>query len=157
MAKVVLGLQSETHEPPPLEALVVALSGRSLLVSVLMETEPEFDLDRPGKDSYRHRQAGANEVMVSSTHRWTLLHERREGGQALSLSDIADRSSADILLVVGFKDWPIDRICLLDSGQAAGKSVALLAHDKNESSAEVSDLGALVDFLVERYSLSNDV
>ena len=58
-----------------LVALIPLLRGRGISVSTIKHTHHGFDMDRPGKDSYRHREAGAHEVLVASTHRWALLHE----------------------------------------------------------------------------------
>jgi|GEM_PF-693015 len=56
-----------------LPALVRTLTGRGLGVSIYLEGGPHADLDKPGKDSFRHREAGAREVVLSSAHRWALL------------------------------------------------------------------------------------
>ena len=57
--------------------LLPALIGRGLTVSTLKHAHHSFDVDQPGKDSWLHRQAGAQEVMVSSANRWALMHEHR--------------------------------------------------------------------------------
>ncbi|MBN4668684.1 molybdopterin-guanine dinucleotide biosynthesis protein B, partial [Pandoraea nosoerga] len=58
-----------------LSRVVPYLLGRTLRVSVIKHAHHEFDVDVPGKDSWVHRQAGATEVLVSSTRRWALMHE----------------------------------------------------------------------------------
>ena len=58
-----------------LTALLPLLRARGLRVSTVKHAHHEFDIDRPGKDSYRHREAGAHEVLVASSARWALLHE----------------------------------------------------------------------------------
>ena len=50
---------------------------RGITVSTVKHAHHEFDIDRPGKDSYEHRRAGATEVMISSANRWALMHELR--------------------------------------------------------------------------------
>ena len=58
--------------------LLPELIGRGLRVSTMKHTHHNFDIDRPGKDSYEHRQAGAGEVLLASSARWALLHEIRD-------------------------------------------------------------------------------
>src|SRR5262249_17092788 len=55
--------------------LIPELVGRGLKVSPIKHAHHAFDVDKPGKDSYRHREAGATEVLVASAHRWALMHE----------------------------------------------------------------------------------
>ena len=72
-------------------------------VSTIKHAHHRFDIDKPGKDSYRHREAGAQEVLISSANRWALMHENRDGREA-SLEDLIARiSPVDLLLVEGFK------------------------------------------------------
>ena len=66
-----------------IEQLIPVLRSRGLRVSVVKHAHHRFDIDHPGKDSYRHRQAGAFEVVVASSHRLALL---REFEQPLQLS-----------------------------------------------------------------------
>jgi len=84
-------------------ALIPELVSRGISVSTLKHAHHAFDVDRPGKDSWRHRQAGAQEVMVSSQNRWALMHELR-GAPEPSFEDLVRRMSpVDLLLVEGFK------------------------------------------------------
>jgi molybdopterin-guanine dinucleotide biosynthesis adapter protein len=87
-------------------ALIPELVARGLTVSTLKHAHHDFDVDRPGKDSWRHRAAGAREVMVSSARRWALMHELR-GAPEPGLDELIDRMSpVDLLLVEGFKHHP---------------------------------------------------
>src|SRR5260221_696715 len=58
-------------------AVIPELVARGVSVSTIKHAHHEFDIDRPGKDSWRHRQAGAHEVMVASARRWAVMHELR--------------------------------------------------------------------------------
>ncbi len=79
------------------------LVARGLKVSTVKHAHHDFDIDQPGKDSWRHRQAGASEVLISSSLRFALIHEHR-GGAELDLQRILARMSpVDIVLVEGFK------------------------------------------------------
>ena len=86
-----------------IEGALPALRRAGLKVSVLVEAPDDFDLDRPGKDSYEHRRAGALEVALSSAQRWALMHEC-ESLKAPALTDlVAQLSEVDILVVLGFE------------------------------------------------------
>ncbi|GAC1560761.1 MAG: molybdopterin-guanine dinucleotide biosynthesis protein B [Beijerinckiaceae bacterium] len=83
--------------------LIPRLIARGLSVSTLKHAHHAFDIDRPGKDSYRHREAGACEVLIASAGRWALMHELREEHEP-RLADLLRRLSAvDLVIVEGFK------------------------------------------------------
>jgi len=101
----VLGLAgwSDSGKTTLLVRLIPALTGRGLSVSTIKHAHHKFDVDRPGKDSYRHREAGAHEVLVSSANRWALMHEHR-GAAEPGLDELLTRlSPVDLVLVEGFK------------------------------------------------------
>jgi molybdopterin-guanine dinucleotide biosynthesis protein B len=87
-------------------ALIPQLVARGLSVSTIKHAHHEFDIDRPGKDSWRHRQAGAREVMVASDRRWALMHELREEPEPPLEDLVARMSPVDLLLVEGWKRHP---------------------------------------------------
>lgn len=84
-------------------ALVEEFTRRGLRVSTIKHAHHAFDIDVPGKDSHRHRQAGASEVLVASGARWALMHEVGTAAQP-GLDDLLARlSPCDLVLVEGFK------------------------------------------------------
>jgi molybdopterin-guanine dinucleotide biosynthesis adapter protein len=84
-------------------ALIPEFVSRGITVSTIKHAHHSFDIDKPGKDSWHHRQAGAREVMVASGQRWALMHELREAPEP-SLDDLLERMSpVDLVLVEGFK------------------------------------------------------
>lgn len=83
-------------------ALIPLLQASGTSVSTIKHAHHGFDLDRPGKDSYRHRAAGAHEVLIASTNRWALLHENDDREPDLD-SLLARLSPVDLVLVEGFK------------------------------------------------------
>lgn len=86
-----------------LTKLIPELRRRSLQVSTVKHAHHAFDVDQPGKDSYLHREAGASEVIVSSSRRWVQIHEIGEDAEA-TLSDLLRLASpCDLLIVEGFK------------------------------------------------------
>jgi molybdopterin-guanine dinucleotide biosynthesis adapter protein len=92
-----------------IEALLPVLRARGLMVSTVKHTHHGFDMDRPGKDTHRHREAGAHEVLVASSQRWALLHE--VVGQEPSLPELLARMQpVDVVLVEGFKTHPFPKL-----------------------------------------------
>jgi len=86
-----------------IEKLIPLFVGHGLKVSLIKHAHHSFDVDTPGKDSYRHRHAGCNEVLVTSSKRWVLMHELR-GAPEPGFSELLERvSPCDLLLVEGFK------------------------------------------------------
>lgn len=91
-----------------LERLVPELTGRGLVVSLIKHSHKSVDIDRPGKDSYRLREAGCSEVVLLGNERWALMHELR-GAPEPSLDYLIGRLQAcDLVLIEGFKhgDFP---------------------------------------------------
>ena len=85
-----------------LTRLIPLLRARGLTVSTVKHTHHGFDMDRPGKDTYRHREAGAHEVLVASGTRWALLHEV-EGPEPELPELLARMQPVDLVLVEGYK------------------------------------------------------
>ncbi len=93
-----------------IEAVIPRLVDAGLRVSLVKHAHHDFDVDVPGKDSWRHRHAGCTEVLVTSGVRWALMHELR-GAPAQSLGDALGRLSAcDLALVEGFKGAAIPKL-----------------------------------------------
>jgi molybdopterin-guanine dinucleotide biosynthesis protein B len=93
-----------------IEKLIPRFVKRGLSVSLIKHAHHTFDVDQPGKDSYRHRHAGASEVLVTSSRRWVLMHELR-GTQEPSFEDqVKHLSPCDLLIVEGFKHAPIPKL-----------------------------------------------
>jgi molybdopterin-guanine dinucleotide biosynthesis protein B len=92
-----------------LVAILPLLRALGLSVSAIKHTHHGFDMDQPGKDSYRHRLAGAREVLVASSRRWALLHETE--GPEPNLPDLLTRvQPVDLVLVEGFKSLPYPKL-----------------------------------------------
>lgn len=86
------------------ESLIPALKQRGLRVSVVKHAHHKFDIDHPGKDTYRHRQAGAFEVVVASSNRLALIREFEQPAQLSVHHLIAELyDGVDWVLVEGFK------------------------------------------------------
>jgi molybdopterin-guanine dinucleotide biosynthesis adapter protein len=83
--------------------LIPELTRRGVRVSTVKHAHHAFDVDKPGKDSWEHRQAGAVEVMVASANRWALMHEHRSAPEPSLDELIRHMSEVDLLIVEGFK------------------------------------------------------
>lgn len=84
-------------------ALIDILTRRGLRISTIKHAHHAFDIDVPGKDSYRHREAGATEVLIGSGRRWALMHELRDEAEPPLDDLIRHMAPVDLLLVEGFK------------------------------------------------------
>jgi molybdopterin-guanine dinucleotide biosynthesis protein B len=93
-----------------LTRVIPHLTERGLRVSVIKHAHHGFDVDVPGKDSWRHREAGAAEVLVSSTRRWALMHELRGAGEPRLPELLAKLARVDLVIIEGFKREPHRKI-----------------------------------------------
>jgi molybdopterin-guanine dinucleotide biosynthesis protein B len=93
-----------------LTRVIPHLRKEGLRVSVIKHAHHSFDVDVPGKDSYVHRQSGAEEVLVSSARRWALMHELRGASEPRLRELIAKMSPVDLVIVEGFKSEPHRKI-----------------------------------------------
>lgn len=111
-----------------IEQLLPRIRSRGLSVSTVKHTHHSVDLDPPGKDSRRHRDAGAQEVLLVSGRRWALLRETPEA--PMPLSGLLERlAPVDLVLVEGFGTYPGPRIELVRAGLAGLPNKRPLFHD----------------------------
>ncbi len=93
-----------------LEKLIPLLIAQGLRIAVIKHAHHNFDIDKPGKDTYRHRQAGAGEVMIISAQRWALMHELYDETEPI-LEDLCARfSPCDLILAEGYKHAAIPKL-----------------------------------------------
>jgi len=93
-----------------IEQLIPRLVLAGLRVSLIKHAHHGFDIDRPGKDSYRHREAGASEVLVTSDLRWVLMHESRGEREPTLAEQLRRFSPCDLILVEGYKREAIPKL-----------------------------------------------
>ncbi len=93
-----------------IERLIPRFVAHGLTVALVKHAHHEFDIDRPGKDSHRHREAGCQEVLITSAVRWALIHELRGAAELTLDVALARLSPCDIVLVEGFKAAPIPKM-----------------------------------------------
>ena len=93
-----------------LEALIPRFVRAGLTVSLIKHADHSFDVDQPGKDSHRHREAGCKEVLVSSAKRWVVMHELRGEAEPGLAEQIKRVSPCDLLLIEGYKRYPMPKL-----------------------------------------------
>ena len=121
-----------------MERLVTEFVSRGLTVSTLKHAHHRFDVDHPGKDSFRHREAGATEVLLSSRNRWALMHEMRDEEEMPVDELLAKLSPVDLVLVEGYKR---DRHPKVEAHRAETRN-PLIAPTDDTVRAIASDSGA---------------
>jgi molybdopterin-guanine dinucleotide biosynthesis protein B len=111
-----------------IEKLIPLFRARGLSVSAIKNAHHGFDMDRPGKDSYRYREAGAGQVLIATGERWALLTETPEGHATLDM--LLDRlAPCDLVIIEGFKSE--GRIPRIEVRRTAVKDEPLFPHDPN--------------------------
>jgi molybdopterin-guanine dinucleotide biosynthesis protein B len=147
-----------------LTAVIPELAARGLSVSTIKHAHHAFDIDQPGKDSWRHRHAGAREVMVASARRWALMHELRDAPEPALEDLVAQMTPVDLLLIEGFKHHPHPKIEV--HRPALGKPLlypddpAVVAIASDEALAApipllpLGDAGAVAVFIVDHLGVA---
>jgi molybdopterin-guanine dinucleotide biosynthesis protein B len=113
------------------EKLVAALTQSGYRVSTVKHAHHSFDIDHEGRDSFRHRHAGATEVAVVSRSRWAIIHELREDAEPPLAEILAKLAPCDLVIVEGYKRDGHDKIEVrnleLDSPKLAGEDPTIVA------------------------------
>lgn len=146
-----------------MEHLIPQFVMEGLKVSVIKHAHHNFDVDRPGKDSYRHREAGASEVLVTSDKRWVMMHESR-GETEPTLAHLLSRfSDCDLVLVEGFKNEPIPKLEVHRVANAKpplypqDKTVIAIASDEPVATRlpqfNINDAEAIAQFIIRQLEL----
>ncbi|ENO80858.1 molybdopterin-guanine dinucleotide biosynthesis protein B [Thauera sp. 27] len=92
------------------EKLIPEFTARGLRVSVIKHAHHGFDLDKPGKDSWRHREAGATQVLMLSNDRWVLMHELRGAPEPSLEEQLRLLEPCDLVLIEGYKAAAVPKI-----------------------------------------------
>ena len=148
--------------------LIPALVARGLRVSTMKHAHHAFDVDKPGKDSYEHRAAGATEVMIGSAKRWALMHELREETEPDSLSLMRHMTPVDLLIIEGWKAEGHDKIEVHRAAngkaliQPDDPKIVAVASDENLPGLPVprldlNDVEAIADFIVAHCGLTENL
>ncbi len=147
-----------------IEQVIALLVSWDVKVSLIKHAHHHFDVDVPGKDSWRHRQAGATEVMVASDQRWALMHELR-GAPEPSLDTLIERlSPCDLVIVEGFKKDPIPKLEVWRRAQGSPRLdgddpwIIALVTDEHQPGLlpclDINNPEAIAHFIVRRFDLA---
>ncbi|MPZ08712.1 MAG: molybdopterin-guanine dinucleotide biosynthesis protein B [Kiloniellaceae bacterium] len=145
--------------------LLPALVRRGLKVSTMKHAHHAFDVDKPGKDSYEHRAAGATEVMIGSGKRWALMHELRDEAEPDSHDLMQKMSPVDLLIIEGWKAKGHEKIEIHRPGhgkpliQPDDPKIVAVASDVDLPGLPVprldlNDVEGIADFIVARCGLA---
>lgn len=147
--------------------LVRELTSRGLRLATVKHAHHEFDIDQPGKDSYRHREAGASEVIVASSRRWAHVKELADATEPDLNELLRHIGDVDLVLVEGYKRGAHPKLEVRRSGQDS----PLLADSQTNICAIVSDgavggapvpilpradVPGVADFILEHAELVSD-
>ncbi len=142
-----------------MERLVREISGRGFSVSTVKHSHHRADVDRPGKDSHRHREAGARQVMLASASRWALMTELRDAPEPPLAELLSRLDPVDLVLVEGYKrdDHPKVEAWRAETGQPliARDDPTVRAIASNDAPGDVAqpvigldDIPAIADFVL---------
>ena len=146
------------------ERLVTEITARGFSVSTLKHAHHATEIDQPGRDSYRHREAGAREVLVASPNRWALMHELRGADEPPMEDLLAKMSPVDLVIIEGYKRGPHPKVethraeagrALLAPENPTIRAVATdSAHDGLSVPVfDLDDTSAIADFILAEVGL----
>ena len=146
------------------ERLVRELTGRGYRISTVKHAHHSFDIDHEGRDSFRHRHAGASEVAVISGQRWAIIHELRGEAEPSFASLLEKLAPSDLVIVEGYKHGNHDKIEVrnlsLDHPKLAGNDPTIVAiaatgavDDAQVPVFDRDHVEALADFIITHMRL----
>lgn len=147
------------------ERLVRELTGRGFRIATVKHAHHSFDIDHEGRDSFRHRQAGASEVAVISGQRWAIIHELRGEAEPSFTAILAKLDPCDLVIVEGYKYGTHEKIEVrnlgLDHPRLAGEDPSIVAIAANGEIADApvpvfdrDHVEALADFIIKHMELA---
>ncbi|MGI3209507.1 molybdopterin-guanine dinucleotide biosynthesis protein B [Roseovarius tibetensis] len=146
-----------------MERLVAEIAGRGITVSTVKHAHHSFDVDHPGKDSHRHRVAGASEVLLASRNRFALMHEMRGAAEWPLEALLEMLSPVDLVLIEGYKRDRHPKIeafraetgqPLIAPGDPTIRAVAAdCALDLDRPVFDLDDTGRVADFILAEVGL----
>lgn len=116
--------------------LIEHLRAQGLTVSTVKHAHHSIDLDQPGKDTWRHREAGASEVVLATSRRWILMHELKGAEEPPLAELLAKLAPVDIVIVEGFKGTRLPKIEVHRGERGTG----LIARDDRDVVAVAADV-----------------
>ena len=147
------------------EKLVTELTRRGWRISTVKHAHHSFDIDHEGRDSFRHRKAGACEVAVVSRHRWAIIHESRDEEEPPLAEILGKLAPCDLVIVEGYKRDSHDKIEVrnleLSHPKLAGDDATIVAVAANGAVPDApvpvydrDDVSALATFIEKHMDLA---
>jgi molybdopterin-guanine dinucleotide biosynthesis protein B len=146
--------------------LVAELTRRGFAVCAVKHAHEKFDIDQPGRDSFKLREAGARRVILSSKRRWALMHELGEGPELSFEQILGAAGPCDVILVEGYKREAFPKIEIRRDGSAsreplAGTSpeIVAIASDRPDREKDalpvfhLDDIAGMAEFIVSHLRL----
>jgi molybdopterin-guanine dinucleotide biosynthesis adapter protein len=151
-----------------LEYILPELKARGLTVSLIKHSHKELDIDRPGKDSYRLREAGCQELLLMGRNRWALMHEMREEAEPSLPHLLSKLQACDLVLIEGFKqgNFPKLEVWRAEVGKLplwptlpGIEAVATdgTVHVSGKPALALSDISGIADFICQHAAASEDI
>ena len=146
--------------------LVTELTERGYAVTAIKHAHESFDIDQPGRDSYRLRKAGARRVILSSPKRWALMHELGDGLEIPFKNILSEAGPCDLVLVEGFKHESFPKIEIRREGGASRQpltsapEVVAVASDRPGEETEplpifhLDDIRGISDYIIRHLNLT---
>jgi molybdopterin-guanine dinucleotide biosynthesis protein B len=146
--------------------LVAELARRGYAITAIKHAHQSFDIDHPGRDSFRLREAGARRVILSSPTRWALMHELGDSPELPFTQILSQAGPCDLVLVEGFKRESFPKIELRKEGASSRQPLAnipgivAIASDRpGEETGSVpvfhlDDVPGIADFIIGRLGLA---
>jgi molybdopterin-guanine dinucleotide biosynthesis protein B len=149
------------------EKLVRELTARGFRITTVKHAHHSFDIDHEGRDSFRHRKAGASEVAVISGQRWAIIHELRGEEEPSFATILAKLAPSDLVIVEGYKHGTHEKIEVrnlsLDHPKLAGSDPTIVAIAANGAIADApvpvfdrDHVEALSDFIIQHMGLKKN-
>jgi len=164
---------SGTGKTQLLKALIAKLKSAGFTIAVIKHSHHNFEIDKPGKDSYELRMSGAAQTIIASKYRWAMISEHEKPEHEVSLNTLLkqlDQAALDIILVEGFKFESFPKIGIYRSGQApvtpdtealfsSDPDIIAIATDKplaikeNATLLDINNIQQIAQFIMQHFSL----
>ena len=145
-------------------SLITELTNRNIRVSTLKHAHHDFDIDQPGTDSYKHRKAGAQEVLIVSSRRWALIHEETEVSKPDLTTMLGKLEDTDLVLVEGFKSLSFPKLEIRREDSSGpdlapnDKDIIAIVSDRpvseqNMPAFDLDDIKGIAEFVMKIFDL----
>ena len=145
-------------------SLITELTNQNIRVSTVKHAHHDFDIDQPGTDSYKHRKAGAKEVLIVSSRRWALIHEEAKVGKTDLTTMLGKLEDTDLVLVEGFKSLSFPKLEIRREDSSGpdlapnDKDIIAIVSDRpvsehNMPAFDLDDIKGIAEFVMKTFDL----